>query len=124
MFAAARLQTIVCTSRIDAAARFYEEVLGLTCASVSHGARVYDVGGAELRLSPVPSTQPSAHTVVGFAIQDLDRVVATLGARGVSFERFPGFPHDSRAIVTLPEGTRVAWLRDPDGNLLSIVQYA
>ena len=124
MLANARLQTIVCTTHLDAAARFYEDVLGLTCKAISHGARVYEVGGAELRLSPVPTLTPSEHTVVGFAVADLARVVAAFGERGVSLERFANFPHDPRGILSMPDGTLVAWLRDPDGNLLSVVQYA
>ncbi len=124
MLGKAKLQTIICTARMNDAAQFYETVLGLRCLATSHGARVYDVGGAELRLSPVPSVQPSGHTVVGFAVPDLAGVLASLETHGVSFERFPGFPHDVRGVVTLPDGTRVAWFRDPDGNLLSVVQYA
>ena len=124
MLSSARLQTIVCTARMAEATKFYEQTLGLRCTSISHGARVYDVGGGELRLSPVPSTEPTAHTVLGFAVADLGGVVETLTGRGVSLERFPGFPHDARGVVTLPDRTRVAWFRDPDGNLLSVVEYA
>lgn len=124
MLSSARLQTIVCTARMAEASRFYEDILGLRCTSMSHGARVYNVGGAELRLSPVPSMEPSTHTVVGFAIKDLDAVIESLLAHGVTLERFSGFPHDSCGTVTLPDHTRVAWFRDLDGNLLSIVQYA
>ena len=68
--------------------------------------------------------QPSAHTVLGFAVAHLDTVVAALRARGVTWERFPGFPHDADGVVRTPDGSRVVWFRDPDGNLLSIVQYA
>lgn len=124
MLATARLQTIVCSTRLDAASRFYEDILGLTCKAISHGARVYDVGGAELRLSPVPAMTPSEHTIVGFAVTDIARVVAALAVRGIGLERFPNFPHDGRGALSMPDGTQVAWLRDPDGDLLSIVQYA
>jgi len=124
MLATARLQTIIWTSNLTEAEQFYSDVLGLTLQGNSHGALVYDVGGSELRVSPVLSTQPSAHTVLGFAVSDLSSVVAVLGARGVKWQRFPGFPHDAEGVVRIPDGTRVVWLRDPDGNLLSIVQYA
>ncbi|HUO79341.1 MAG TPA: VOC family protein [Steroidobacteraceae bacterium] len=124
MLADARLQTIVCTARIREAERFYGEVLGLCCKGRSHGALVYDVGGAELRLSPVATTTPSAHAVLGFAVADVAAAAAGLEARGVRLERFAGFAHDAAGLVTLADGTRVAWLRDVDGNLLSLVQYA
>jgi catechol 2,3-dioxygenase-like lactoylglutathione lyase family enzyme len=124
MLANAKLQTIIWTSRIGAAETFYRDVLGLRLRAKSDGALVFDVGGGDLRVSPVPSTAPSAHTVLGFAVTDLDTTMAWLLARGASFERFAGFPHDERGVLRTPDGNRVAWLRDPDGNLLSVVQFA
>jgi catechol 2,3-dioxygenase-like lactoylglutathione lyase family enzyme len=124
MLASSRLQTIVWTSRIPEAEKFYSGVLGLPLKGQSHGALVYDVGGSDLRVSPVPATEPSAHTVVGFAVSDSRATVESLTQRGVSFERIPGFSHDSAGIFTTPDGAQVAWFRDPDGNLLSVVQYA
>jgi catechol 2,3-dioxygenase-like lactoylglutathione lyase family enzyme len=124
MLASATLQTIVWTARIEEAEKFYGEVLGLHCKARSHGALVYDVGGSDLRVSPVPSTQPSAHTVLGFAVSDVRAAVHSLRELGVSFERFAGFAQDSAGVLTTPDGAKVAWFRDPDGNLLSIVQYA
>jgi catechol 2,3-dioxygenase-like lactoylglutathione lyase family enzyme len=124
VLASSTLQTIVWTSRIPEAEKFYGEVLGLHLKARSHGALVYDVGGSDLRVSPVPSTQPSAHTVLGFAVPDVRAIVNSLTERGIRFERFTGFPHDSTGILATPDGSRVAWFRDPDGNLLSVVQYA
>jgi catechol 2,3-dioxygenase-like lactoylglutathione lyase family enzyme len=124
MLANAKLQTIIWTSRIGAAEKFYREVLGLRLRGKSDGALVFDVSGGDLRVSPVPSTAPSAHTALGFAVTDLDAAMAWLLARGVSFERFAGLPHDQCGVVVTPDGNRVAWLRDPDGNLLSVVQFA
>ena len=123
MFASSTLQTIVWTSRIAEAEKFYSGVLGLPLNGKSHGALVYDVGGSDLRVSPVPETQPSAHTVVGFAVPNLRAIVELLKQRGVSLERMAGLSHDSTGILTTPEGAKVAWFRDPDGNLLSVVQY-
>lgn len=123
MLASARLQAIVLTSRLTEAEHFYGELLGLPLLGRSHGALVFDVGGSHLRVSPVPSTQPSLHTVVGFAVQDIGAVVDTLVARGLAMERFPGFPHDESGVFVTPDAARVAWFRDPDGNLLSVVQY-
>ena len=124
MLTSARLQPLVWTSRMDEARRFYEEVLGLRFTHHSHGACVFAVSGGELRLSPVPSTEPSAHTVLGFAVPDADAVAGALKAAGVAAERFEGFQHDANGVWQAPDGTRVVWFRDPDGNLLSAVQYA
>lgn len=123
MLSDAKLQSIIWTSRLDAAGDFYRDVLGLRFRGKSDGALVFDVGGGDLRVCPVPSTQPSAHTVLGFAVPNLDAEISLLRARGVSFERFDGLPHDENGVIFSPDGARVAWFRDPDGNILSVVQF-
>ena len=123
MLSSARLQTIICTSRIQEAERFYSEVLGLSLKGRAMGALVYDVQGSALRVSQVTSTNPSEHTVMGFAVSDLRTVMAALGQRGVVWEHFPNFPQDAEGVLHAPDGSQVAWFRDPDRNLLSIVQY-
>jgi catechol 2,3-dioxygenase-like lactoylglutathione lyase family enzyme len=124
MLASSKLQTIILTSRATEAARFYGEVLGLPLKRKSHGGLIYDVGGGDLGVFAVSSTAPSPHTVAGFAVSDLDVVMTGLAERGVHWERFPQFAHDAAGIVITPDQARVGWFRDPDGNLLSIVQYA
>jgi catechol 2,3-dioxygenase-like lactoylglutathione lyase family enzyme len=123
MLAAARLQTLVWTSRLAEATAFYRDVLGLPFRCSEHGASVFDVGGGVLRVAPVSSTTPSAHTIFGFGVADAYATVAWLKTRGVAFERFPGIPHDEHGVFTLPDGAKVAWFRDPDGNIFSVVQY-
>lgn len=124
MLSHARLQTIICTSHLARAELFYRDVLGLELKRRSDGALVFDVGGSDLRVSPVPSSTPSEHTVVGFSVSDVDGVIVELDALGVKFERFEQFPHEPNGALNTPDGSRVAWFRDPDGNLLSVVQYA
>lgn len=120
----ANLQTIVWTSRIQEAKNFYRDILGLSMLSISDGALVFAVGKGVLRVSPVPSTEPTEHTVLGFEVEDVNVLIEELVERGVDFVRFEGFPHDDNGAVTTPDGARVAWFRDPDGNLLSVVQFS
>lgn len=119
----AKLQSIIWTSKIEESGAFYRNVLGLELKDRSDGALVFDVGGGDLRVSPVPATEATAHTVLGFAVPDVAAVVATLRDKAVTIERFDAFPHDETGILVTPDGSRVAWFRDPDGNLLSVVQY-
>ena len=123
MLTNSKLQSIIWTSRIAEAESFYRDVLGLTLRTKSDGALVFDVGGSDLRVAPVPSTTRAEHTVMGFAVDDVDATMASLRARGVVFERFPGFPHAENGTVISPGCAKVAWFRDPDGNILSVVQF-
>lgn len=124
MLTNARLQTLICTTRLAEAEAFYRDILGLKIKGHSDGAVVFDVGGGDLRVSPVPSLTPSEHTVLGFEVEDVAAEVARLTEQGVAFVRFDGFPHEDSGMLTTPDGSRVAWIRDPDDNLLSLVQYA
>lgn len=123
MLSNSKLQSIIWTSRIDDAEDFYRNVLGLVMKGKSDGAVVFDVNGSDLLISPVPSTTPTEHTVLGFSVPDVDLIVTILADRGIVFERFDGFPHEPDGTLTTPDGSRVAWFRDPDGNLLSVVQF-
>jgi len=124
MLASARLQTIICTSRMQQAERFYGEVLALPMKRRSHGGVIYDVGGGDLLVAPVRDWQPSGHTAVGFSVADLDQTMKALSERGLRFERIAQLPQNDAGVLLTPWGARVAWIRDPDGNFLSIVQYA
>ena len=124
MLSHSRLQTIILTSRIAEAQRFYTDVLGLQLRRQSNGHLIFDVGGSDLMLGRVPSTQPSEHTVLGFAVADLDAVIEQLSKRGLTWARFDDFPHDERGVVITPDADRVIWFRDPDGNIISIVQFS
>ena len=43
-------------------------------------------------------------------------------SRGVKMDRFPGIEHDDQGIWTTPNGDKVVWFKDPDGNMLSLTQ--
>jgi catechol 2,3-dioxygenase-like lactoylglutathione lyase family enzyme len=120
----AKLQTLVWSADIERSRNFYSNVLELPCVGQNHGALIYRVGAGELRVSPVPSTSPSEHTVFGFEVEEVEATAAELSAKGVDFERFPGFSHGVNGVWTAPDGAKVAWFRDPDGNLISLVRYA
>ena len=67
---------------------------------------------------------PAPYTVLGWRVPDAAAAVEELGGRGVEFARFDGMEQDELGVWTSPAGARVAWFRDPDGNVLSISQHA
>jgi hypothetical protein len=60
--------------------------------------------------------------VLGWEVSDLEATVKDLVMVGVVFERFPGVEQDEFGIWSAPGGARVAWFKDPDGNILSVTQ--
>lgn len=123
MLATARLQTIVCATDIDRAEGFYRGQLGLPLKARSLAALVFDAGGSDLRIAPVRGFVATERTVVGFAVTDAAATMDALAAAGVDFAPVGGYAFDRHGLITAPDGTRVGWIRDPDGNLISIVQY-
>jgi len=103
---------------------FYEVVLGLTLLEDTPFAIVFKVPGGTLRLAKTPDFTPQPFSLVGWVVPDIEADMANLARKGVSFEIFPGLPQEASGIWTVPDGTRVCWFRDPDGNLLSLTQQA
>jgi catechol 2,3-dioxygenase-like lactoylglutathione lyase family enzyme len=101
---------------------FYERLLGLRLVSDDPFALVYDAQGTELRIQKVERLVPQPHTALGWSVADLDEVVRSIAAKGGSFERFSRLAQDEAGIWTSPSRARVAWLKDPDGNLLSFTE--
>jgi catechol 2,3-dioxygenase-like lactoylglutathione lyase family enzyme len=116
----ARLVSMVPTSNRERAQRFYEETLGLTLLSADDFALVFQVSCATLRVVSVQAVEPAAFTTVGWHVTNVETVLAELISRGVEPVRFEGMTQDDVGIWTAPNGDRVAWFRDPDGNLLSV----
>jgi catechol 2,3-dioxygenase-like lactoylglutathione lyase family enzyme len=109
---------------LDRSRAFYEGVLGLKVLSQDIFAVLAEAGGVKVRISKAPVVIPQPFTVVGFDVEDIGAVAAGLTAKGVVFERYPFFgdAQDASGVWSAPGGTKVAWFKDPDGNLLSVQQ--
>ena len=120
MFAHVKQVGFVGVSDLDAAERFYGGVLGLDLVDARPFALVHDTPTSQLRITAVEEVRTAAYTVLGWIVADLDGEVDRLTAAGVTFNRYDGMAQDDRAIWTAPDGARVAWFHDPDGNNLSL----
>ena len=116
---------IVCfaaSSKPDEARAFYGEVLGLESVEETPFAMVFRSNGVVLRVQKVERVHAAPYTLIGWEVVDIDATVARLSDRGVVFERFEWIEQDEAGIWTVPDGTKVAWFKDPDSNLLSLSQ--
>ena len=104
---------------------YYEETLGLSFVSDDQFALVFDANGVTVRVvdvSTVPGFEPAPFTILGWSVGDIGKTVKGLGKKGVKFERYPGMQQDQIGVWTSPSGAKVAWFKDPDGNVLSVTE--
>jgi catechol 2,3-dioxygenase-like lactoylglutathione lyase family enzyme len=105
---------------------FYEGILGLAFVSDDQFASVFDANGVMVRVVDVSSVQgfkPFPFTILGWSVDDIDKTVKGLQKKGAKFERYPGMDQDQLGIWTSPSGARIAWFKDPDGNVLSLSEH-
>ena len=102
---------------------FYQDTLGLRLMAKDDFALVFESGGTMIRVVKVGAFKPARYTILGWQVTDATQAVSSLTRRGVVFERFPGLEQDARGIWNAPGGARVAWFKDPDGNVLSVSQH-
>ena len=123
MLASARIVGFVPTKDYDKARAFYEGKLGFEFVSLDQYALVMSVGGHKIRIAKVPNFTPLQGTILGWEVQDIEAVVTWLTSRGVTTEKYPFVQDRERGIWTTPNGDKVAWFKDPDGNILSVSHH-
>lgn len=123
MLGNAKLAAFVCVRDRATAKSFYGGILGLKQVHEDGFAVVFDVNGTALRISSVKDLTPQPFTVLGWNVPDIDSTAKEMIANGIAFVRVPGLEQDSLGIWSPAPGVKVAWFKDPDGNMLSIAQH-
>jgi catechol 2,3-dioxygenase-like lactoylglutathione lyase family enzyme len=116
----AKQVAFVGVSDLDAAERFYGGVLGLELSDARPYALVHETPTTQLRITLVPDVRAAPYTVLGWNVLDIEAEMERLVAAGVRFNRYAGMVQDDHGIWTTPDGARICWFHDPDGNNLSL----
>jgi catechol 2,3-dioxygenase-like lactoylglutathione lyase family enzyme len=119
-----RLIAFISTAKPEESKGFYEDIVGLRFVEESPFALVFLSGETMIRIQKVAAVTPQPDTALGWAVDDLAPRMSELRQLGVAFERFEGVDQDEAGVWTTDDGTKVAWFRDPDGNLLSLTQFS
>ena len=119
-----KLVAFAATTDAARARTFYTKVLGLAVRYEDDVALSLDSDGTELRLQKVDRFTPHPFTALGWEVANISASVEQLTTHGVTLERYPWLDQDAAGIWAAPSGALVGWFRDPDGNLLSVAQYA
>jgi catechol 2,3-dioxygenase-like lactoylglutathione lyase family enzyme len=125
MLGSSQCAATVAVRDLAAARRFYQDTLGLKMGpELGPDTFACEAGnGSMILVYQRPNHEPSAATILSFQVDDLDAQLADLGGRGVMFEDYdiPGVKTENH-VAALPDGGKVAWFTDPDGNIISLAQ--
>ena len=121
MFGATRAYSGFAVNDIPAAKRFYQEILGLAVEENPAGLTLRIAGDRPILVYAKPDHTPATYTILNFPVDNVEKAVDELVARGVRFERYEGFAQDEKGIHR-GQGPLIAWFTDPAGNVLSVIQ--
>jgi len=117
-----KLKAFVPTVKPNEAKSFYKDILGLKLLSEDNFALEFDANGTLLRVTIVQDFKPHPFTILGWNVDDIDAVIKQLNDKNIYCERYDFFEQDKFGIWTSPNGSKVAWFKDPDGNVLSLTE--
>jgi predicted enzyme related to lactoylglutathione lyase len=112
------------TNDIDAARAFYGGKLGLEVKDTQLGVIEVMVGADQhVTIYPKPNHEPATFTVLNFMVPGIDEAVDDLAAMGVAMEHYnmPEMQQDAKGIVRDPDGSAIAWFKDPASNILAVI---
>jgi len=115
--------SFIATKQPDKAKAFYSDIMGLVVVEESPFALVFADGDMTLRAQIVQELSPAPHTVHGWQVSDIQQHINTLTAKGVACLTFDQLDQDAEGIWTTPDGHKVAWFKDPCGNILSLTEF-
>jgi catechol 2,3-dioxygenase-like lactoylglutathione lyase family enzyme len=123
MFRQNQVASSFSTDDVDAAKEFYGGTLGLDVGENYGGISLDLAGGGQVWIYPKDNHVPATFTVLNIMVDDIDKAVDDLGAKGVNFEQYTEDPirTDSKGI-SRDFGGAMAWFKDPGGNIVSLVQ--
>ena len=114
----------IATDDASRSVAFYRDTLGLEMIADEPFALVFELhDGTPLRIAKVEQLQAPPYTVLGWSVDDIEKVITGLSERGIEFARYSHMPQDELGVWTTPDGTKIAWFKDPCGNTLSLTQH-
>ena len=122
MLADKKLKAFVPTIKPAEARSFYGEMLGLKLLSEDNDALEFDANGTLLRVTMVPGLKPQAFYCPRLECFDIISVIKSLNKKGIVCGKYAFLEQDEFGVWSSPGGSKVAWFKDPDGNILSLTQ--
>ncbi|WP_442588364.1 VOC family protein [Pedobacter sp. AW31-3R] len=110
-------------NQIPEAEEFYSQLLGLTVTKRMGQLVLHLAGGGDVFVYGKSNHVPATFTVLNFPVDDLQEAMEALRKRGVTFILYneDHFRTDGQGVF-LGEGPKIAWFKDPSGNILSVLE--
>jgi catechol 2,3-dioxygenase-like lactoylglutathione lyase family enzyme len=127
MLKQSRAFSSIAVKDIQEARKFYGQTLGVEVVDAPEMKGILNLklaGGVTVMVYPKPDHVAATYTVLNFPVENVEKIVASLKERGVRFEVYRDGPikTDDRGIASGNGGPRIAWFRDPSGNILSVME--
>jgi predicted enzyme related to lactoylglutathione lyase len=111
----------------EKAKEFYSKTLGLEVNDIPEMSGIFRVnfsGGSSLMIYQKPNHVPATFTVLNFSVDDVEKAVDDLTKKGVVFEKYddPQIKTNEKGIASGSGGPKIAWFKDPAGNILSVLE--
>jgi len=108
---------------LDAAKDFYHKKLGLTLLDEFDGGLRFQTGGDTSFMVYIREKHvPALYTVLNFEVDDIEKKIGELNDQEIMMEQYPEMGTDELGISTQGDDTKMAWFKDPAGNILSLMQ--
>ena len=109
---------------IQKAKKFYSEVLELDVKDNPMGLiELHIEGSNHIIVYPKPNHEPATFTILNFPVDNIDNAVDELISKGIKFEQYEvELKTDAKGISRNPQGPKIAWFKDPAGNILSVIE--
>jgi catechol 2,3-dioxygenase-like lactoylglutathione lyase family enzyme len=104
------------------AKQFYGETLGLNLSEESAGLVLQLGGGGRVFVYPKANHSPASFTVLNFPVENIERAVDELTTAGVRLEHYEGELETDERGIFRGQGPKIAWFKDPAGNILSVLE--
>ena len=122
MLSGEKIRAFVPTIKPDKAKSFYKDLLGLKLLSEDNYALEFDANGTLLRITTVQDLKPQLFTILGWGVDDISSTITSLNEKNIFCEKYDFLEQDNLGVWTAPNGSKVAWFKDPDGNVLSLTE--
>ncbi len=105
------------------AKQFYGQTLGLEISETAEGLELHISDGTRIFIYPKPNHLPATFTILNLPVDNVEEAVSELTKRGVRFEIYNEgrLKTDERGIF-MERDMKIAWFRDPAGNILSVLE--